>query len=142
MIPQSLDELTANSTHIVRGQVVSVESMWDESGSTIFTEVLVDVSLTYKSTSALPQMITIRVPGGTVGETKLWVEHAAEFAVGEDVLTFLSDYGPALDVTSWTQGKFTIAQNTVAELNLPVTTFEAQIESVVDAERKRNGEEK
>ena len=141
MIPQSLDELTANSTHIIRGQVTSVQSMWDDSHSTIFTEVKVTVTQTYKSTSELAQTITIRVPGGTVGDTRLWVEDVAQFSVGEEVMTFLSDFGPALDVTSWTQGKYTVVNDAVKELSLPVTTFESQIKEVVNAERKRNGEE-
>ncbi len=140
MVTQSLDELTVNSSHVVRGQVLAVESKWNENQTSIFTEVTIDVSEVIKASGSAPTIATVIIPGGTVGDTRLWVEHTPVFAVGQDVVTFLIDHGAFFEVTSWVQGKFTVEDEKINELGSTATQFIGQINEVVAAERKRNGE--
>jgi hypothetical protein len=140
MITQSLDELTVNSSHIVRGQVLAVESKWNESETSIYTQVTIQVAEVYKSSGDAPTTATVIFPGGTVDDTRLWVEHTPTFTVGQDVVTFLIDHGGFFDVTSWVQGKYTVENETVSELGSTATHFIKQINEVVASERQRNGE--
>ena len=140
MTPQSVDELTANSSHIMRGEVLSVVSQWNADQTSIYTKVTVAIAEMYKGSGITPPTATILVPGGTVDDTKLWVEHTPTFSVGQEVVTFLIDHGSFYDVTSWVQGKYTIENEAVIELGSSATHFINQINEVVATERKRNGE--
>ena len=121
MVPLSIDTIAASSSHIVRGEVVSAESQWDSSHSYIYTNIKLRVRDRYKG--ACTDTINIVVPGGVVGETGLFVEHAAELKLGEDVVVFLSQAGVVFDVTAYEQGKYTIASGRVTEKNMLLNEF-------------------
>jgi hypothetical protein len=74
--------------------------------------------------------VSIYVPGGIVNDTGISVEHAAQFAMGEDVLVYLTPVGNRHGVTSWEMGKFTVQNGNVRENNRPVTEYINEIKAV------------
>jgi len=129
-IPQTTEQLVHNSSDVVRGNVISQKSQWDETHRFIYTEIQVKVTETVRG--SLPKEGTIRVyaPGGVVNDTGLKVEHAPEFTNGEDVLLFLVENNGLYGVTSWEMGKFTVVNGNVREKNLPVVDFVNEIKAI------------
>ena len=109
----SFDELAAQATRVVLGNVESVQARWSADGKKIETvvEIAVDVEVSNASGGA-----TVRVvqPGGTIGDVGLWVGGMPEFKQGERVLVFLRVLGPDIDgrtkhsVVGMAQGKFNV----------------------------------
>lgn len=138
MIPQSTPQLTANSSHIVRGEVTSISSHWNEQETYIYTLITVRPIESFKAATELPGEITLWAPGGQVGELKLWVEHTPTFERGQDVILFLEDRGENFDITSWAQGKFTIENDVVLETNESLASFTSRIAEAVNAEQPKD----
>jgi matrixin len=84
----SIDELTAFSSLIVRGQVRSVTSQWDPSVNAIYTYTTLDVEETLKGQLSGSQVV-IKTLGGQVGEIELRVDGQPDFRVGDAVLVWL-----------------------------------------------------
>lgn len=127
--PQSVTDLTGNSTHIIRAEVLGQESFWNDAHNVIYTLITLKVNELHKGTLDPSANIQIWVPGGQVADTGLSVEHAAQFQDGQDVLLFLVQRDKYFDVTSWEMGKFTVVNNRVAEKNTSVTEFINQIKA-------------
>ena len=109
-ILQPLDELTRVSPVIVRGDVYSVDSAWED--GTIYTYVTVDVAEVFRG--GAPERITIKQLGGVVGDTGLAISGQAEFVPGEDVLLFLGlrPRDNTLMTSVMWQGKWTVSRDT------------------------------
>jgi len=76
------------SESVVRANVVSVRSAWNDEGSAIFTFVTLEVTGHLHGTAE--NRIVIRVPGGTVGDFTSEMEGAPKFQQGDDVVAFIS----------------------------------------------------
>lgn len=96
--------LTRLSDAVVRGRVVSLQSHWTGDGLRIVTDVRLEVTEALKGAPA--HTITIRQPGGTVGNIGQRVSGLASFKAGEEVVVFLERRGPVHVVTGLAQGKF------------------------------------
>jgi hypothetical protein len=81
-------ELTARADVIVTGNVAGVTSQWDDSHATIFTDVAVSVERLDKGNA--PARLTVRVPGGEVGDVGMAVEDMPTFVAGQRVTLYLS----------------------------------------------------
>jgi hypothetical protein len=88
-VPLSQSELTNLADTVVLGTVVSSSSHWNTEHNNIYTEVVVSVTDSLKGSAG--KMITIIVPGGTVGEITQWVEDTSTFMSGELVGLFLEE---------------------------------------------------
>jgi hypothetical protein len=109
MVAVPLQTTTAQATAIVQGKVISQASAWGRDHRTILTDVVVRVDESFKGSLAAGQTITIRVEGGEVGETGIWVEHQPRFRDSENVLLFLtSEQTGVRTVQSLEQGKYTV----------------------------------
>jgi hypothetical protein len=86
ILPRDLATMVGESTHIVRGKVLSVESHWNAERTLILTEVRLDVSDTFKGRRR-PE-VTLEIHGGQVGDIVLDVIGSPSFAPDEDVLVF------------------------------------------------------
>ena len=128
-IPQTTEQLVGNSSDVIRGKVVSQESQWDESHSIIYTVVSIEVNDVVSGSLAKSGIVSVVIPGGQVGDTGMSVEHAPEFATGEEVVLFLTTNDGVYGVTSWEMGKFTIQNGAVREKKLPVAEFINEIKS-------------
>jgi hypothetical protein len=124
-------QLSANASHIITGQVLSVESHYTADGTSIYTEVLVAVGNQLKGDVRNPE-VTIRFPGGEVHDMGLWIEDSPDFRFGENVILFLlpNDDG-SYRVGDMHQGKFTVANDVVMENGLAVGEFLNQIQSAL-----------
>ena len=136
MTKASIPQLTAGATGIVQGRVLSVTSEWGCDGTTIFTYVKVAVNQWLKGTG--PKAVTIRIPGGEVGDVGLWVEDTPAFSEGQDVIAFLkpSDEESVMQMNGSVQGKFTIRNGKVMEAGLPIGDFVRIVSSIVKMQEK------
>ena len=84
----SLDNLVERSDTIVAGEVLDMRSSWSTDRAEIFTTVTLRPDRRFKGGGR--SLVRFRIPGGTVGDTRLTVTHSPVFAVGEHALVFLS----------------------------------------------------
>jgi hypothetical protein len=107
MLPQDLGKMASASTHILRGKVVSIESGWNVDKTLIVTDVLIEVTETFKGKSS-PQA-TLELIGGRVEDTVLDVVGSPSFTIGEDVVVFATvGKDGRLRLPSLAQDKFTV----------------------------------
>jgi hypothetical protein len=137
MTKATMPQLTAGATAIARGHVVDVVSQWNDERTTIYTYTSIVVGDWLKG--AGPKAITIRTPGGEVGDIGLWVEDVPVFFKGQEVVTFVKpiDEQPFMQVHGLYQGKFTVENGKVIEAGLPVADFVNMVKSVVRAQEKK-----
>jgi hypothetical protein len=97
-----LVEMTARADQIVVGDVVSVQATWDASHQTIYSTIEVIVQESWKGSAPANGRISIRQPGGTVGEIEMTVHGIPSFSTGERTLLFLE----RAHVVGMGQGKY------------------------------------
>jgi hypothetical protein len=100
----SVEELSRASDLVVRGRVVAMASRG--SGRGIVTDVDVRVASAWKG--APDATVRFVVPGGRAGGLALRVDSAPRFALGEDVVVFLSRSGPSWRVNGQALGAFRV----------------------------------
>lgn len=99
-----LAELVENSDTIVAGEVLDMRSAWTADRREIFTTVTLRTERRFKGAGR--DLLRFRVPGGTVGDTRMTATHSAQFLVGERALVFLTGASGRLPrVTSGEAGK-------------------------------------
>jgi hypothetical protein len=84
----SLDHLVERSDTIVAGEVLDLRSDWTADRREIFTTVTLRPERRFLGGEQ--NLVRFRIPGGTVGDTRLTVTHQPVFAIGERALVFLS----------------------------------------------------
>lgn len=88
-LPQlSFNQMTDSSELVVSGTVTRTWADWDPDHKYIWTHYELAVSATHKGTAG--QTVDIAEPGGQVNGTGMIISGAAGYAVGENVLVFLS----------------------------------------------------
>lgn len=106
------EALSAEANTIVMGRVEAVRSQWE--GNQIVTEIDLRVALPIKGDTAGLEphtVITIRRPGGRVGDLAQRVPGASDFDRGEEILLFLerTDAKTKPVVLGMAQGKYKVA---------------------------------
>jgi hypothetical protein len=136
MTKATMPQLTAGATGIVKGYVTDVVSEWNDERTTIFTYTTIVVDQWLKGSG--PKAITIRTPGGEVGDVGLWVEDVPVFVRDQDVFAFVKpiEQLPFMQVHGLHQGKFTVENGKVIEAGLPVADFVKMVTSIVKAQEK------
>ncbi len=100
----SLDALVERADIIVAGEVLDLHSAWAADRREIFTTVTLRPDRRFKGGAR--SLIRFRIPGGTVGDTRLTVTHSPVFAMGEQALVFLAgDSGRLPRVVAGEAGK-------------------------------------
>ncbi len=100
----SLSQLVESSDTIVAGEVLDLRSAWTADRREIFTTVTLRTERSFKG--AARHLVRFRVPGGTVGDTRMIVTHSAQFMTGERALVFLAgESGRLPRVTAGEAGK-------------------------------------
>ena len=84
----SLDSLVERSDTIVAGEILDMRSSWTTDRREIFTTVTLRPDRRFKGNRR--SLVRFRIPGGTVGDTRLTVTHSPVFTVGEQALVFLA----------------------------------------------------
>jgi hypothetical protein len=107
---RSAESMGADSPFVLRGEVSSVRSFWNDNRSRILTEVLVIVSERYKG--AAPAEVRIVQMGGVLDGVLMNVAGSLEWTPGEEVVVFLQDSLPGrYQVAGFTQGKFAVQRD-------------------------------
>jgi hypothetical protein len=85
-----------------------------------------------------PKAITIRTPGGEVGDIGLWVEDVPVFFKDQEVIAFVKPIPEEsfMQVHGQYQGKFTVENGKVVESGLPIADFVNMVRSVVRAQEQ------
>lgn len=138
VMKKSIEELTYEADFVLIGKVKDMESRWNKEKTLIHTYVTVSVTKYVKSILEIgePKEITVKVPGGEVGDIALKVSDTPEFKKGEEVFLFLRiEELPIFRVTGLFQGKYTIedgkVKNKVLEWEIPLDSFVGQIEDLM-----------
>jgi hypothetical protein len=118
-------ELVSQSNAVVEGRIQNVQSFWNEEHTMIFTHSLVEVESTVAGKAA--RFITVRTPGGTVGDYTVHAEGFPAFGNGDRVLLFVRQDGGAYTVTGHRLGHYSIqTQSNGVEMAVP--TLEQGVE--------------
>ncbi len=117
---KSINDLTRDSDNIITGKVLSKESYWEN--GYIFTNVTVSTDSRIKGNS--DNKVTVKIPGGTVGEIYADVSDVPLFDDNEEVLLFLKGDS----VVGWNQGKYSIRDNRIKETGGSLIEFVQNIE--------------
>lgn len=94
VVPADFSEMVAESQMVVHGRVVDVRSQMVGSFRTIESVVTIAVQDAIKGEPG--EMVSVRVPGGTVGRYRRFMIGAPVFRAGEEVVLFLSGRAPAI----------------------------------------------
>jgi len=117
-------DLTRASNVILTGTVAGIRSVATPNDDRIRTYITLDVNEVLKG-RLRRRTVTIREPGGNVGNMGLRVYGTPEFAVGENVFVFLQRHGDGtLGTTSLGLGKYRISGGT---LGIAERTLDAQV---------------
>jgi len=101
-----MDRLIKDSETIVVGEVIKMESRWEEHNN-IWTLVTLKCKDFLKGTNK--SQIIVRVPGGKIGNKEQGVSGTPKYQVGETVLNFLGkDSEDMYFVNGWEDGKYTL----------------------------------
>jgi len=92
VLPISEQELTRRATVIVTGEVEDVTSSFDQGHNSIDTYIKLNVTRVLKG-SIEDDALTIRQPGGTVGDQTVTVPGSPTFELGDEVLVFAGPLG-------------------------------------------------
>jgi hypothetical protein len=87
LVRMSLDQLAEASTEIVRGHVVSQETLWNPGRTRIYTYTTVAVDRTYKGNP--PSALVVQQPGGTIGKVHVFVAGTIQFHSQVEYVLFL-----------------------------------------------------
>ena len=114
VVRMSLEDLSREASSIVVGEVADAQSQWE--GGNIYTYVTISVEHYVKGAGG--KEVTIKVPGGTVGDITQFVSDVPSFQIGERTLLFLKD--EFFQIVGWHQGKFAIVNHEVMVENVLV----------------------
>lgn len=112
IIYRSPKELGDESSLVVLGKVRDSRSYWNERGTKILTETLIEVSESYKGRAGT--LVPVVQLGGVVGTVRMNVHGALSWKRGEEVLLFLEPFRAGkYQVAGFSQGKFEIERDPV-----------------------------
>jgi hypothetical protein len=122
MIPLSTELLTRDSDLVILGEVIEVESFWNQDRTLIYTTAQVYVYDRAKSDEAqFKTTVTVEYVGGLVGDVGLRVSDAPVLKPGETVVLFLKRTKSRRDgvtmvheIVAGAQGKYTVGEDKIA----------------------------
>jgi len=128
----TLEKLIKDSAVIVIGKVKKIESKI-EGEKNIWTYVTIECKQYLKGNKKIE--LTVRIPGGEVGELGQYVSGTPKYKVGEEVLSFLGqDTMGTYYVNGWENGKYTYKDGHWMQNNLMQSeTFIDRIKSIIDS---------
>jgi hypothetical protein len=105
----SADEQIEQAQAIFRGRVEQVDSAYEQTahGSPIVTTVRFSRLAVYKGD--VPPSLTLKFPGGKVGDVEMKVDGMPEFQAGKEYVLFVSpNQNRACPVVGWNQGRVAV----------------------------------
>lgn len=128
-------QMLAESIAVVDGEVLSVNSFWDEAGMIIVTEAMVQVHEAVIGDA--PTVVALRTFGGTVGGYTIEAHGFPEFRVGERMLLFVGTEDEGVSrVVGYRQGMYRVGHDrNGTEVAIP--TYEAAEASLVNRDGRQ-----
>jgi len=87
LVRMSLDQLAEASTEIIRGHVLSQQTLWNPQHTRIYTYTTFALDQTYKGNP--PSSPVIQQPGGTIGKVRVFVAGTVQFHAQAGYMLFL-----------------------------------------------------
>ena len=87
LVRMSLDQLAEASTEIIRGHVVSQQTLWNPQHTRIYTYTTLALDQTYKGSP--PSFPVVQQPGGTIGKVRVFVAGTVQFHAQAIYMLFL-----------------------------------------------------
>jgi hypothetical protein len=112
IVPPDFDSLVSQADYVVRGVVKSTISEWrsDSSGKHIISKVTIQVTEIIKGQP--PSPLVLQTLGGTIGRTRMVVEGAPSFLVGDDNVLFIHGNGTQfIPVVALSYGQFLVTRD-------------------------------
>jgi len=91
LVRMSLDQLAEASTEIIRGHVVSQQTLWNPQHTRIYTYTTLALDQTYKGNP--PSFPVVQQPGGTIGKVRVFVAGTVQFHAQASYMLFLERSG-------------------------------------------------
>jgi len=91
LVRMSLAQLTQASTEIIRGHVVSQQTLWNPQHTRIYTYTTLALDQTYKGNP--PSFPVVQQPGGTIGKVRVFVAGTVQFHAQASYMLFLERSG-------------------------------------------------
>jgi len=132
------EELVGESSAVVTGTVVSVDSFWDENHMIIVSEIVVEVERSVVGDA--PPYVTLRIAGGTVDDFTMVAHGFPTFQEGERALIFLTPdlrIADRFQVAGYQQGHYRVVTNRLGEeIAVPTVDAGANLVSVGQESRQ------
>jgi hypothetical protein len=87
LVRMSLNQLAEASTEIIRGHVVSQETLWNPGHTRIYTYTTLALDQTYKGNP--PSLLVVQQPGGQIGNVHVFVAGTIQFHPQAGYVLFL-----------------------------------------------------
>ncbi len=131
----SLEKLVKDSEVVVTGKVKKIECEIDHNKN-IWTYVTIECKQFLKG--AKKNIITIKVPGGEIGELGQYVSGTPQYKIGEEVLNFLGrDKEGKYYVNGWENGKYSYKNGKWVKKNSVFTEqFIETVKAIIEKEPK------
>lgn len=111
--PVSDRTLVCESTAIIQGEVIQVDSAWEGSPEAIWTRAVIRVDRAMRGPYQPGQYIEVKEIGGTVGSYTLVAQQFPTFEVGEEIVTMIGtwdDGSGELRVHGYGRGMFGVTR--------------------------------
>ena len=134
-IASELSELSKGADVILTGKVTQQTSSWNEDKTRIYTRATIQVEEYIKGNNA-GNTVTVKYPGGEVGEVGELYSHMPRFEDNEEVLVFLKkdENNADFKVYSGESGKISVINDQrtgekVTNSNVRINSLKVQIKS-------------
>jgi len=109
-VAMSDEALVASSQAVVVGEVVQVDSFWNQDGTAVLTEATFQVGQTFAGSA--PATVKVRTFGGSVGDVRIEAIGFPTFEVGEHMVLFLEQGAEGTyRVTGYQLGQYRVRKN-------------------------------
>jgi hypothetical protein len=137
-IASELNELSKGADIILTGKVTQQVSSWNENKTRIYTKAVIQVNEYIKGNN-FESSVTVKYPGGEVGEVGELYSHMPRFEDNEEVLVFLEKDKVSADykVFNGENGKISVVNDPqsgekVTTSNVRISTLKAKIKSYLN----------
>ena len=105
-----MPELVHESHDVVRGYVVSVQTVYDPQRKHVYTHTTVEVLEDLRTGVKVPRLIVVRQLGGAVDGLETIITGNAKLSLGDEVVVFARTDGAFHYVIGMSQGKYSVAR--------------------------------
>jgi hypothetical protein len=137
-ITTELNELSKGADVILTGKVTQQVSSWNENKTRIYTKAVIQVNEYIKGNN-FENSVTVKYPGGEVGEIGEMYSHMPSFMDNEEVLLFLKKDKMSTDykVFNGENGKISVVNDPqsgekVTTSNVSISSLKAKIKSYLN----------